>query len=87
MNGETYMTMIAFLALFSWIPQIARIIKTESSDDFSLWTTGILCWANGSFLWWSFKIQDTPLFIQQAITCAMLIIFTVLVLKYRSGWR
>jgi uncharacterized protein with PQ loop repeat len=85
MNGEAYMTGVAFLALFSWIPQIWRIIQTESSDDFSLWTTGILCWANGSFLWWAFKIEDTPLLIQQALTCTMLIVFTMLVLRYRSG--
>ena len=84
MNGETYMTLVAFLGLFSWIPQIGRILETKSTDDFSLVTTAILIWANGSFLWWAFQINDTPLLIQQVITCIMLGVFTFLVLKYRS---
>ena len=83
-DGETYMVLVATLGLFSWVPQIHRILQTRSTDDFSLWTTAILVWANGSFLWWSIQIDDTPLFVQQAITCVMLAIFTFLVLKFRK---
>lgn len=81
---ETYMVFIAFIALTSWLPQIHRILKTKSTDDFSLITTFILVWSNGSFLAWAIHNTDKPLFIQQALNVCMLLIFTYLVIKYRS---
>tara|TARA_R110000744_G_scaffold237024_1_gene354516 strand:+ start:545 stop:820 length:276 start_codon:yes stop_codon:yes gene_type:complete len=86
-SAEQYMTFVAFGALGSWFPQIARMIKTKSTDDFSLWTTAILMWANGSFLWWAYQIDDKPFMLQQILTMIMLTIFTGIILKYKSaGW-
>lgn len=81
---EIYMIVVACVALTSWLPQIYRILETKSTDDFSLITTAILVWANGSFLAWALYNSDTPLLIQQSLTVIMLFIFTYLVLKYRS---
>ena len=81
---ETYMVFIAFIALTSWLPQIHRILTTKSTDDFSLITTFILVWSNASFLAWATYNTDKPLFIQQALNVCMLLIFTYLVIKYRS---
>jgi len=81
---ESYMVCVAILALTSWLPQIHRMIKTKSTDDFSLITTAILVWANGSFLAWAIYNGDKPLFIQQSITVVMLFVFTYLIFKYRS---
>ena len=81
---ETYMIFVAVVALTSWLPQIHRILKTKSTDDFSLITTAILVWANSSFLAWAFYNSDTPLLIQQCLTVFMLFVFSYLVVKYRS---
>ena len=82
---QNYMVFVAFASLTSWLPQLYRILQTKSTDDFSLITTGILLWANASFLMWALFNNDLPLTIQQALTVFMLVIFTVLVIKYRTG--
>jgi len=81
---EAYMVFVAFASLTSWLPQIHRILKTKSTDDFSLITTAILIWANGSFLAWAIYNSDKPLFVQQILTVIMLCVFTYLVIKYRT---
>jgi uncharacterized protein with PQ loop repeat len=81
---QTYMIIVAFVAITSWLPQLYRIHKTKSSDDFSLITTAILVWANSSFLAWAIYNNDTPLKIQHSFTVVMLFIFAYLVVKYRS---
>ena len=81
---QTYMIIVAFVAITSWLPQLYRIHKTKSSDDFSLITTAILVWANSSFLAWAIYNNDIPLKIQQSFTVVMLFIFAYLVVKYRS---
>jgi uncharacterized protein with PQ loop repeat len=82
---QNYMVFVAFASLTSWLPQLYRIVRTKSTDDFSLITTGILLWSNASFLMWALFNKDLPLSIQQALTVFMLVIFTVLVIRYRTG--
>ena len=81
---QTYMIIVAFVAITSWLPQLYRIHKTKSSDDFSLITTAILVWANSSLLAWAIYNNDTPLKIQHSFAVVMLFIFAYLVVKYRS---
>ena len=83
-NFETYMVFVAFASLASWLPQLYRINQTKSTDDFSLITTGILLWANVSFLVWGLHNFDIPLMVQQSLTVFMLFVFTYMVLKYRT---
>jgi uncharacterized protein with PQ loop repeat len=81
---EKYMILVAFGSITSWIPQITRMVQTKSTDDFSLWTTGILAWVNLSFLVQAILIDDLPFMLMQGITCFMLGLFTFLVLRYRT---
>ena len=81
---ETYMVFVAFASLTSWLPQLYKIHQTKSTDDFSLITTAILVWANGSFLAWALYNADVPLAIQQSLTVFMLFVFTYMILKYRT---
>ena len=81
---EAYMVFVSFASLTSWLPQLYRIQQTKSTDDFSLITTAILVWTNGSFLAWGLYNVDMPLIIQQSLTVFMLCVFTFLVLKYRT---
>tara|TARA_B100001778_G_scaffold333709_1_gene342929 strand:- start:1838 stop:2128 length:291 start_codon:yes stop_codon:yes gene_type:complete len=83
-NFETYMVFVAFASLASWLPQLYRINQTKSTDDFSLITTGILLWANVSFLVWGLHNFDIPLMVQQSLTVFMLFVFTYMVLKHRT---
>ena len=84
LSWETYMAGIAFLSLTSWLPQIGRILETKDTHSFSLITTAILIIVNGSWLAYSFTLGSWPFILQQALTCLMLVVFTVLVVKYRS---
>ena len=81
---QIYMVFVAFASLTSWLPQIYRMVQTKSTNDFSLITTAILLWANGSFLASALFNNDLPLTIQQSLTVVMLILFTFLILKYRT---
>ena len=78
------MVFVAFASLTSWLPQLYKIHQTKSTDDFSLITTAILVWANGSFLAWALYNADVPLAIQQSLTVFMLFLFTYMILKYRT---
>ena len=81
------MSFIAIFSLSSWIPQIVRIIQTKDTHAFSLTTTAILIIVNGSWLAYSLKIGPPSFILQQALTCLMLLVFTVLVLKWRSPFN
>lgn len=81
---EAYMIFIGLLAQTSFLPQIYRMWKRKSSDDFSLWTSAILMVCNGSWLYYAWVISDAPLLLQQALTVLNLIIFVVLILRYRT---
>lgn len=81
---EAYMIFIGLLAQTSFLPQIYRMWKRKSSDDFSLWTSAILMVCNGSWLYYAWVISDAPLLLQQALTVLNLIIFVALILRYRT---
>lgn len=81
---ETYMILIGLLAQTSFLPQIYRMWKRKSSDDFSLWTSAILMVCNGSWLYYALVISDTPLILQQALTVINLVVFVGLILRYRT---
>ena len=84
LSWENYMAAIAVFSLSSWLPQIARILQTKDTHSFSLTTTAILIIVNGSWLAYSFTLGSWAFILQQALTCLMLVVFTVLVVKYRS---
>ena len=79
------MAIIAIFSLTSWVPQILRILETRDTHSFSLTTTGILVIVNGSWLGYSFHLGSWPFIFQQVLTCLMLVIFGLLVVKYRAG--
>jgi len=81
---QMYMVFVAFASLTSWLPQIHKMLQTKSTNDFSLITTAILLLANGSFLAWGIFNSDLPLTLQQSLTVIMLVLFTFLILKYRT---
>ena len=81
---DTYMTIVAFASLASWVPQITRMITTKSTDDFSLWTTAILAWVNFSFLAQAIIIDDNSFILLQGISCVMLCIFATIIIRYRT---
>jgi len=84
---EIYMGFVAIFSLTSWIPQIWRIIQTKDTHSFSLITTGILIFVNGSWLAYSLSMGSPAFILQQALTCLMLAVFAVLVIKWRSPFN
>ncbi len=84
LSWENYMAAIAIFSLSSWLPQIARIMQTKDTHSFSLTTTAILIIVNASWLAYSFTLGSWPFIFQQVLTCIMLFIFAILVIKYRS---
>ena len=84
LSWENYMALIAIFSLSSWLPQIARIMQTKDTHSFSLVTTAILIIVNGSWLAYSFTLGSWPFILQQVLTCLMLFIFAILVVRYRS---
>ena len=79
------MAIIAIFSLTSWVPQILRILETKDTHSFSLTTTAILVVVNSSWLGYSFHLGSWAFILQQVLTCFMLLIFGLLVVKYRAG--
>ncbi len=83
LSWESYMALVAIFSLSSWVPQIWRILQTKDTHSFSLSTTVILVIVNVSWLAYSFQLGSWAFILQQLITCGMLAIFGILVVKYR----
>jgi uncharacterized protein with PQ loop repeat len=81
---ESIMSFIAIFSLSSWIPQIARMLERKQTDDFSLWTTIILIFCNGSWWFYAIYIESISFFIQQTLTLIMLLCFGSIIIKYRT---
>ena len=81
---ESIMSFIAVFSLSSWLPQIARMVERKKTDDFSLWTTLILLFCNGSWWFYAIYISSISFFIQQTLTLTMLLIFGGIIIKYRT---
>jgi len=79
------MVFIGLLAQTSFIPQIYRMWRRKSSDDFSLWTSAILLLCNASWLYYAWVISDAPLLIQQALTVFNIGLFAGMIIHYRSS--
>ena len=86
-NSMTFATVIGMLAAFcttvSFIPQVAKTIKTRQTKDISLsmyviFTAGILFW-----LIYGIMIVDVPIIAANTVT--LLLTGTVLFLKIRNG--
>ena len=86
-SWELYMSFVAIFSLSSWIPQIIRILQTKDTHSFSLVTTGILIFVNGSWLAYSLNMGSPAFILQQALTCLMLAVFAVLVVKWRTPFN
>ena len=77
------MVFIGILAQTSFVPQMWRMFKRKSSDDFSLWTSAILLLCNASWLYYSWVISDFPSFMQQALTVFNIGLFAAMIVYYR----
>jgi len=81
---ESVMSFIALISIYSWIPQIARMLERKQTDDFSLWTTLILLLCNSAWWLYAVYIHSISFFIQQSVTLIMLLLFGFIILKYRT---
>lgn len=75
----------AILTMFGFVPQIAKILKTQSVADVSL--VMLLQFCLGMFLWllYGLHIQDSILIVANAVSFLSLIIAIGLFFKYRKN--
>jgi MtN3 and saliva related transmembrane protein len=72
-----------FLTTFSFVPQIAKIVKTRSAEDVS--RRMFLAIASGVALWLAYGImlKQWPIIVWNSVSLVLAI--TILVLKHRYG--
>jgi MtN3 and saliva related transmembrane protein len=73
----------ALLTTFSFLPQLARILRTRHTKDlslftFSLFSLGVLLW-----LVYGILIKETPVIIANSVT--FLIALSILIMKIKYG--
>jgi MtN3 and saliva related transmembrane protein len=75
----------AILTMFGFVPQIVKILKTQSVADVSL--VMLLQFCLGMFLWllYGLHIQDNILIVANAVSFLSLIIAIGLFFKYRKN--
>ena len=73
------------MTMFGFVPQIAKILKTQSVADVSL--VMLLQFCLGMFLWllYGLHIQDNILIVANAVSFLSLIIAIGLFFKYRKN--
>jgi len=75
----------AILTMFGFVPQIIRILKTQSVADVSL--VMLLQFCLGMFLWllYGLHIQDNIIIVANAVSFLSLILAIGLFFKYRKN--
>lgn len=73
----------ATLTMFGYLPQVAKIIKTKSAKDISLFT--LLQYILGVSLWiaYGIHIKDIIVIIANAVSVLIFLIALILYLKYQ----
>jgi MtN3 and saliva related transmembrane protein len=73
----------AILTMFAFLPQVAKIIKTKSVKDISLFA--LLQFSLGVFLWLLYGIyrNDFIIIVANAISLLIFLFATILYIKYR----
>ena len=83
MNGLTTLGLVAAtLTTCSFIPQLARVVRTRSADDlsygmFSAFSLGVLLW-----LVYGLLRDDLPVIASNAVTLALSVAILVLKMRY-----
>jgi MtN3 and saliva related transmembrane protein len=85
MQWELVGSAAALLTMFGFIPQIAKIYRTESVADVSLFM--LLQFFVGVFLWllYGIHIQDRILIVSNVVSFLTLIVAIGLYVKYRRN--
>jgi MtN3 and saliva related transmembrane protein len=84
MEPVTYIGLFAATCTtFCQVPQLTKAIKTQSTQDVSLWMYIILLAGVSSWLMYGILIGDMPLIAANAVSTAL--VFIVLMLKLRFG--
>ena len=73
----------AFCTTFAFLPQAAKVWKTKSTKDISLYmfiifTAGVFSW-----LIYGITISDTPIILANAVTLALSLFILVYKIKYK----
>ena len=73
----------ALLTMFGFLPQVAKIIRTKSAKDVSLFT--LLQFSLGAFLWtfYGIHLRDVIIVIANTVTFLTLVVALILYVKYR----
>lgn len=79
---QTLGSTAAVLTMFSFIPQIIKILKSKSAQDVSILT--LIQLSCGVFLWmiYGIHLKDLIIIIANGITLTSLIILLILYFKY-----
>jgi len=85
MQWELVGSAAALLTMFGFIPQIAKIYRTESVADVSLFM--LLQFSLGVFLWllYGIHIQDRIIIVSNVVSFLTLIVAIGLYIKYRKN--
>jgi MtN3 and saliva related transmembrane protein len=72
------------LTTIAFVPQVVRIVRTQSAHDISWGMFAILSVGVALWLWYGIRLASVPLIAANGVTLALVLAILILKVRYRS---
>jgi len=73
-----------FIAMWTFLPQVARTLKTRKSDDISLWMLALTLISNILYEIYAIYLGLIPVIVMMGLMSLVVLVQIFLTLKYRT---
>ena len=73
-----------FIAMWTFLPQVARTLKTKKSDDISLWMLALTLMSNILYEIYAIYLGLIPVIVMMGLMSLVVLVQIFLTLKYRT---
>ncbi len=82
---EIWMSIVGISMALAGLPQIARILKQNSSEDVSVLMFSIFIFGQAWWIWYGFRVSSLSIQLTNSVGIVVNTIIVILILRFRMG--